>query len=334
MEGRRHAAAPAPSDLELLVALQPLISPEALPTGHGLEIVSRRRNEYTSSSQSEIVTVRQPSGACRELLVKYARTAPDPEPRCRQGIEYCDRVYRHLVARLPISHLTAWGMILVGDPPVAGLVIDHLSPCLRVSEAPEESGIIAAAEWCGLFHRFGETVRQDESLQFLVRYDRTHYRAWAARAVAIAAAAGGTPDWLTRLCAAFEEQCELLADVRVTTIHGEFGPQNVLWQEGVIYPIDWESAAIGPGEIDLAALLFNWPNNIVDRCITTYWQARGEARPDSFAAAWDAATLFTALRWLPDFDGPRGNAAGNAGGESLRHSLAMLERTGQSLGII
>jgi len=302
--------------------------------GDGLEITSRRRNEYTSSSQSEIVTVRQPSGACRELLVKYARTAPDPEPRCRQGIEYCARVYRHLVARLPISHLTAWGMIHVGDPPVAGLVIDHLTPCLRVSEAPDESGIIAAAEWCGRFHRFGETVRQDESLQFLVRYDRTHYRAWATRAMAIAAAAGGTPAWLTRLCAAFEERCDLLADAPATTIHGEFGPQNVLWQDGVIYPIDWESAAIGPGEIDLAALLFNWPTDIVVRCTASYWQARGESRPDSFAAVWDTATLFTALRWLPDFDGPRGNAAGTPGGEPLRQSLAMLQRTGQSLRII
>ena len=334
MDGRRHAAAPAPSDGELRAVLQKLIPAEALSLGHDLEVVSRKRNEYTSSSQSEIVTVRQPSGACRELLVKYARTAPDPEPRCRQGIEYCARVYRHLVARLPISHLTAWGMIHVGDPPVAGLVIDHLTPCLRVSEAPDESGIIAAAEWCGRFHRFGETVRQDESLQFLVRYDRTHYRAWATRAMAIAAAAGGTPAWLTRLCAAFEERCDLLADAPATTIHGEFGPQNVLWQDGVIYPIDWESAAIGPGEIDLAALLFNWPTDIVVRCTASYWQARGESRPDSFAAVWDTATLFTALRWLPDFDGPRGNAAGTPGGEPLRQSLAMLQRTGQSLRII
>lgn len=334
MDGRRHAAAPAPSDFELLAALQKLIPAEALPSGHGLEIVSRRRNEYTSSSRSEIVTVRQPSGACRELLVKYARTAPDPEPRCRQGIEYCDRVYRQLVARLPISHLTAWGLIRVGDPPVAGLVIDHLSPCLRVSEAPDESGIIAAAEWCGLFHRFGGTIREDESLQFLGRYDRAHYRAWATRAMAIAGAVGSTPDWLARLCAAFEERCELLADAPATTIHGEFGPQNVLWQEGVIYPIDWESAAIGPGEIDLAALLFDWPADIVDRCIVAYWRARGEARPDSFAAVWDAATLFTALRWLPDFDGPRGNAAGAPSGEPLRQSLAMLQRTGQSLRIV
>jgi thiamine kinase-like enzyme len=152
--------------------------------------------------------------------------------------------------------------------------------------------------------------------------------------MAIADATGGPPAWLTRLCTAFEEKCELLADAPATTIHGEFGPQNVLWQEGIIYPIDWESAAIGPGEIDLATLLFNWPADTVDRCIAAYWRARGETRPDSFAARWDAATLFTALRWLPDFDGPRGNAAGSTRGESLRQSLAMLERTVQSLGII
>jgi len=64
------------------------------------------------------------------------------------------------------------------------------------------------------------------------------------------------------------------------------------------------------------------------------WQARGQPRPDSFAAAWDAATLFTALRWLPDIDGPRGNAAGDNDGNRLRQALAMLERTGHTLGII
>ena len=333
MNERSSATVWPASDREMLIALQPLCADAAQPA-HGLTIVGRRSNAYTSSSRSEVVTVQLPSGTRRELLVKYARDVQDPEPRCRQGIEYCASVYRSLVAQLPLSHLTAWGTIRIGDPPVTGLVIDHLWPCLRVSEAPDDSGIVAAAEWCGLFHRFGETVRQDKSLGFLVRYDLSHYRAWAARAKAIAAATGGTPAWLTRLCATFEERCVALADASATTIHGEFGPQNVLWQDGAIYPIDWESAAIGPGEIDLAALLFNWPADIVDRCVAAYWQARGQPRPDSFAAAWDAATLFTALRWLPDVDGPRGNAAGSAGGEPLRKSLAMLERTGHTLGII
>ena len=333
MNERSSATVWPASDRELLIALRPLFA-DAAPPDSGLTIVGRRRNEYTSSSRSEVVTVQLSSGTLRELLVKYARDVQDPEPRCRQGIEYCGRVYRSLVAQLPLSHLTAWGMICVGAPPVTGLVIDHLSPCLRVSEAPDESGIVAAAEWSGRFHRFGETVRQDTTLDFLVRYDLSHYRAWAMRAMTLAAATGGTPAWLTRLCATFEERCVALADASATTIHGEFGPQNVLWQDGAIYPIDWESAAIGPGEIDLAALLFNWPADIVDRCIAAYWQARGQPRPDSFAAAWDAATLFTALRWLPDVDGPRGTAVGSNDGIRLQHALATLERTGHTLGII
>lgn len=321
------------SNREMLIALRSLFA-NAEPPEHGLTIVGRRSNEYTSSSRSEVVTVQLPSGPRRELLVKYARDVQDPEPRCRQGIEYCARVYRSLVTQLPLSHLAAWGTIRVGDPPVTGLVIDHLSPCLRVGEAPDESGIVAAADWCGRFHRFGETVRQNNTLDFLVQYDLSHYRAWAARAMAIASSTGGAPVWLERLCATFEERCVSLADASATTIHGEFGPQNVLWQDGVIYPIDWESAAIGPGEIDLATLLFNWPADVVDRCVAAYWQARGQPRPDSFATVWDAATLFTALRWLPDIDGPRGNAAGSNGSNRLRQALAMLERTGHTLGII
>ena len=37
--------------------------------------------------------------------------------------------------------------------------------------------------------------------------------------------------------------------------HGEFTPHNVLWQGGRAVPIDWESAAFGAGEVDLAVLL-------------------------------------------------------------------------------
>jgi hypothetical protein len=333
MNERSPATVCPASDHDMRIALQRLFA-DAVPPAHGLTIVGRRSNEYTSSSRSEVVTVRLESGTCRELLVKYARDVQDPEPRCRQGIEYCARIYRHLVAQLPLSHLTAWGLICVGDPPVTALVIDHLSPCLRVSEAPDDSGIVAAAEWSGRFHRFGETVRQKPTLDFMVHYNLAHYRAWAARAMAIASATGGTPAWLTRLCEAFEERCVALADASATTIHGEFGPQNVLWQDGVIYPIDWESAAIGPGEIDLAALLFNWPADVVDRCLAAYWSARGQPRPDSFTHVWHAATLFTALRWLPDIDGPRGRAAGSDSGTPLRHALAMLERTGHTLGIM
>ena len=42
-------------------------------------------------------------------------------------------------------------------------------------------------------------------------------------------------------------------------IHGEYYPHNILFQSGVVRPVDWETAALAPGEIDLATLCEGWP---------------------------------------------------------------------------
>jgi len=68
MNERSSATVWPASDREMLIALQPLCA-DATQPAHGLTIVGRRSNAYTSSSRSEIVTVQLPSGTCRELLV-------------------------------------------------------------------------------------------------------------------------------------------------------------------------------------------------------------------------------------------------------------------------
>lgn len=315
-------------DHALLAALRPLVASGSAAVGHGtLELVSRRPNAYVSSSRSEIVAVRLPSGAIRELFIKYRRDADDPPPRCRQGIEYCFEVYRRVVSRVPLTHLDALGIITVGTPATRALVVDHLGDCLRVSEAPDASGIVAAAAWFGGFHRWGDVHGRDSGLAFLVRYDAGYYDAWADRAAAIAARVGDVPTWLAPVCAGFRRLLPALVESPPTVIHGECSPQNVLWRGGGIYPIDWESAAVGPGEIDLAALLFGWPTETVARCLAAYYDARGLPPPAGVSDAWAAATLYTALRWLPQANGPEDAAA-------VRKALSAVERAASDLRVM
>lgn len=293
---------------------------EACHAAGDVAIVARRPNEYASSSRGEIVTVRLPSGIEVDLFLKHARD-DDPAPRCRHGVEYCAAVNRHLVDRLPLPHAAALGLVHVGATPV--LVVEHVAGSLRVGEAPDESGVVAAAEWCGRFHAWGETVLDDAAFAFLVRHDEAYYRAWGDRAREVAAAVGACPPWLERACEDFATHAAVLAAAPRTTIHGEFGPQNVLWCDGEIRPVDWESAAVGPGEIDLATLLFGWPAATVDRCIEAYWRARGVPQPAAFASTCAAATLYTALRWVPPAE---------AGGAAVERALATLERAWRSAG--
>jgi hypothetical protein len=287
-----------PGDDELSAALRRL-----LPAS-GATITGRRPNAYTSSSRSEVVSIQTDDGGHLELLVKYDRGQADPFPSCRHGIDYCARVYQAVVAAAPLQHLLTLGTIRIGPGSLPAIVLEHLDGAFRVGEAPEVSGILSAAEWCGAFHHWAEPRRDAVELAFLARYDADYYRAWADAALRLASHAGAAPHWLPGVCAAYRELADVLASSPTTIIHGEMSPQNVLWLEGEIYPIDWESAAIGPGEIDLAALLFGWPEETVGRCIDAYWEARQMPQPAEFPARWAAATLYTALRWLPASQGP------------------------------
>ena len=315
------AIAPAdlPADGELAAALRPLFA------NADIDVLGRRPNAYTSSSRSEVVTIHAAQDGHRDFLVKYDRPGGDAAPACRHGIEYCDRVYRGLVSRLPLPHLRSLGLIRFGATGLAALVVEHLDHAFRVGEAPEVSGILSAAEWCGCFHRWGTTRRDDSDLAFLVRYDAGYFRAWADRAARLAAAGGRQTAWLDRTCAAFRDLADVLATAPSTIIHGELSPQNVLWRDGEIYPVDWESAAVAAGEIDLAALLFGWPEEMVDRSVTAYWQARQAPPPPAFAQRFAAATLYTALRWLPP----------PATDNDPRFSLAVdrLQETATALGV-
>lgn len=284
---------PLPDDAALAAALESLTSHDGAAT-----LVARRPNDCFSSSPTEIVTLALPDGTRRELFVKYARPSRDPEPRCRHDVAYCGLVYDRIVHQLPMRTIRSLGLATIGGRPAAALVLEYCADALRVNEAPDDSGVLAAAEWCGRLHRWGEIAAGDVQLRFLTQYDSDYYRAWSQRAVRLASAVGGVPAWLKRVCGDFNDRFPLLAAAEHTVIHGEFGPQNVLWKDGDVFPIDWESAAVGPGVIDLATLLFAWPAETVRRGIEAYLRPR--AAPPDFEATFAAATLYTALRWLPE----------------------------------
>ena len=92
----------------------------------------------------------------------------------------------------------------------------------------------------------------------------------------------------------------LLLDQQETVIHGEFYPHNVLYHDGAVCPIDWESAAIGAGPIDLAALTERWPTDVVSECDEAYSKARwpGGNAPSDFQDTIRAARIYLCARWL------------------------------------
>jgi len=290
-----------PDGAAVVAAVAPLLA--AAADRAGVTLVARRPNPCFSTAPTEIVTLDVPARGHVELFLKYDRGSIDPEPRFRQGLAYCSRAYACVVRRASLPHVPCLGLVAVGSSPCSMLVLEHLAGALRVNETADESGVIAAAEWCGRLHAWGLDEVDDPAVAFLARHDLDYYVAWATRARALAATSGPVPPWLAGLCTEFGSLAAALAAAERTTIHGDFGPQNVLWRDGVVYPVDWESAAVGPGAIDLATLLFAWPTEVVRRGIDAYWRSRGSRPPANFAAIFAAATVYTALRWLPIPDG-------------------------------
>jgi aminoglycoside phosphotransferase (APT) family kinase protein len=110
---------------------------------------------------------------------------------------------------------------------------------------------------------------------------------------------------------------ERLLRLPVTLIHGEFYPSNVLVKRDGdrirVCPVDWETAAIGPGLLDLAALTSGrWTEKQRLAMAMAYFKAVGadqndDTARDEFLIDLDFCNLFMAIQWLgwsPDWRPP------------------------------
>src|SRR5205807_8984724 len=129
-----------------------------------------------------------------------------------------------------------------------------------------------------------------------------YYVGWAGRTSKFAGRLHRSFPWLAKLCDDFGDVIAPLLEAPLTIIHGEYQPHNVLCREGEIYPVDWQSAAIASGEIDLVGLLDGWwPEDVVRHCEFEYRKARWPlGAPADFEQRLGAARLYWPLRWLGD----------------------------------
>ena len=84
-------------------------------------------------------------------------------------------------------------------------------------------------------------------------------------------------------------------------IHGEFYSKTIMVRKEKLFVVDWESAAVAPGEIDLAALTEGklWRSKIARQCQREYQSARWPKRaPAEFQRTLDAARVYLHFRWL------------------------------------
>jgi hypothetical protein len=198
-----------------------------------------------------------------------------------------------------------------------------------------------AARWLARMHgRFaGQAHRLAQSVP-LIRHDEAFYRCWLERSRShldrirpdLSAKAKHR---FNRLAARYDRLVVRLSDLPVTFVHGEFFPSNVLVQGAEqalrIRPVDWEMAAIGPGAIDLAALVSGrWSEEERSSIAMAYRQellAKGPApNEEQFLEALDLCRMHLAIQrlgWSPDWLPPPEHAH-----DWLGEALSLADRVG------
>jgi hypothetical protein len=262
-------------------------------------LLERRPNPWGGTFPAEIVTCRVDNRGDIRLFCKYETGGRAESHGHRGGVTYERQVYRDLLQPLSLTVPHFYGSCEDRCAGWSWLVLEYLDDSLPVNKVREPDAVIRAADWVGTFHAVMEQRMQCAVLPFLFRYDAAYYGGWAERTVQRCRRHAVEADWLALACRNFTEAVDLLVREPLTILHGEYYPKNIRWQSGVIRPVDWESVAVGAGEIDLASLTEYWPEELAKQCERAYSQARWpQCAPARFQRRLDLARLYLQFRWL------------------------------------
>jgi Ser/Thr protein kinase RdoA (MazF antagonist) len=297
----------APSDQELV---------ELLNRQNGIgEVIrlSRRAYRYATSAPLEELHVETGGGTELDLIFKdlsrdrligdAAATKPEFLHLPEREIE----TYQHILASEGIGP-GFFGAVAEPDAGRYWLLIEKV-PGVELWQVGELSVWEDVAHWLGRFHS-GFAARLDEmraANPHLLDLSVDWFRSWHRRAVdRLTDSADGRAVTLRSALGGYDEVADSLAALPRTFVHGELYPSNVLVVRETplrISPVDWEMAAIGPGLVDLAALVGGWGEAERGRLTAAYVSGRdGGSAQAGDAAALDAdlarCRLHLALQWL------------------------------------
>ena len=263
-------------------------------------LVSREPLEVSRTHPSERV-ICAVDGRNRDICCKYGGHSDAAHVRYghRHGIAYEAAVYDRLLSALDVTVPGFLGAVEETGP--SWLVMEFFDGSTTVTRSGSPEALAETGRWLGDFHRQAETLAASAAAAFLFRHSAVYYRACAERTLEFAALRAKPYRWLGAVARRYMDEAVPALSAQQTVIHGEFYSSNVLYRSGVVVPVDWESAAIGAPEIDLAFLLERWPEEEGAAVVEAYVAARWtDGAPADFFARLDWARMFSQFRWLGD----------------------------------
>ena len=266
--------------------------------GPGITVARRESHVHASTNALEIVTCRMVDGSTVRIVCKYHPGWTHPSFGHRGGIPHEARMYREVLQSLGTSTPAFHGYHTDAEEK-GWLCLEYVEVGMRLNMTPLPGALGQVGRWLGEFHAAADKAFSRGAPAFLTRHDEAYYAGWAERAKLLARMAEREFDWFDRLCDGFHDFASALLNAPATCVHGEFYPHNILVAEKRICPVDWESAALAAGEVDLASLTQGWPHEQVQSCEDAYQQARWpRGAPPGFERRIAAARAYWHLRWL------------------------------------
>lgn len=270
--------------------------------GQAVMVFERARCEGQSTFPIESVSCRTESGTSLKLLCKYDIECPSHTAgEHRGGVAYEALVYRDVLDRLGQSAPKYYGTQPSVGTRRGYLVVQYIDGAVVLNQsATPGDDLVRAAAWLGEFQRKASHFLQvSPPLATLKVYDAQYYSQWPRRVSAFAHAWRQRLPWLEPLCAQAAEYLSSVRPGEPTIIHGEFTPRNILVGRDHVYPVDWEAAAIAPGEIDVVCLTDRWPASVSAACEQAYRDARWPSgSPLDLGTQLEWARLYLHFRWL------------------------------------
>lgn len=268
--------------------------------GNDASLLGRRKNSYSSTYSSEIVTCRLGNDQELDLFIKYGRPGADSRQDFRGNTAFEAVVYRDVLQPLSLTSATFYGAFTDVDSEYTWLILAYLGEASRLNLSTRANQALGwASRWLGQFHAATELRLASGSYSELRAHTADYYRGWADRVNESTRPFHDQYPWVPDICKRFEDSIPSLIAGPLTVIHGEYYPKNILVDGERIYPIDWQTAAIARGEMDLASLIEGWGDGPVRTAVEEYCSARWQgATPPDFAHTLTITQLYWPFRWL------------------------------------
>jgi Phosphotransferase enzyme family len=272
-----------------------------VPALAGATAVLGRETLVAGTYPKEVVALGFRGGKTLKVFVKYFSGFPPGhhDEGARMGILYESRVYEKLLASLPISSAQLFGYRQDEETGLTWLLLEALENAAPIHLSENPDAAVNAATWLGAFHALASSSLKNNSLTWLELRALDHYRTWTAPTLGRYCCRAETAETAYAVADRLRAQLPALERASPTVVHGEYFPENILYARWKVYPVDWESAYVGAGELDLATLAEGWDDASVLTFRDAYVDARWRGKPPvSFEPAFDAARLVTHIRWL------------------------------------